>query len=153
MSTIPIAVPDRTVCERESPSNRNWLLPVFAFLAALLVPFYAAASGNPPVTTAAQTYQMERDRCMNAPATDDRTACLKSAGAAYEEAKRGTLDVAPHPYEDNRLSRCEPLPADDRRYCVMRMEGAGTSSGSVDGGGILYELVTREPAPEPTDAH
>jgi hypothetical protein len=47
------------------------------------------------------------------------------------------------------LMRCEALAGDDRAACVARMNGEGTISGSVAGGGILRELVTSEVVPSP----
>ena len=63
----------------------------------------------------------------------------------------------------NALKRCVPLPDAERKDCVARMQGQGTISGSVEGGGIYRELVTREvavpavavppePAPPPAPA-
>ena len=60
-----------------------------------------------------------------------------------------TIDPAPGRYARNALKRCEPLSEPDRGDCVARMQGGGTTSGSVAGGGIYRELVTREPSVAP----
>jgi len=45
-------------------------------------------------------------------------------------------------FEQNRVLRCDNQPAQDRPDCLRRMSGDGTTSGSVEGGGVLRELVT-----------
>jgi hypothetical protein len=49
-------------------------------------------------------------------------------------------------FEQNAQKRCQALPDDDRRACLARMRGHGSTSGSVSGGGIYRELVTPEAA-------
>jgi hypothetical protein len=97
---------------------------------------------------ARQTYQEERARCMSAPPEEDRAACLKEAGAALQAARRGELEDQPAVYETNRLARCSYLPKGERGDCERRMRGEGTTSGSVEGGGIYRELRTQVPAGE-----
>ena len=63
-----------------------------------------------------------------------------------QAAKRGRLGDGQSSYEQNRLARCDRLPAGDREDCVRRMHGEGTVSGSVEGGGIYRELRTTVPA-------
>jgi len=92
-------------------------------------------------------YQQERARCA-AQATEDRAACIREAGAALQASRRGQLDDNQTSYEQNRLARCSYLRGDDRQDCERRMRGEGTVSGSVEGGGIYRELVTRVPAGE-----
>lgn len=87
-------------------------------------------------------YQRDRAACMAGQTSQDRATCLKEAGAALQEARRGRLETRDSQYEQNRLSRCDRQPAQDRPDCIRRMNGEGTVSGSVDGGGILRELVT-----------
>ncbi|HJW10258.1 MAG TPA: hypothetical protein VJ598_00640 [Albitalea sp.] len=104
-------------------------------------------------TGALERYQQERAVCLSGQSNQDRATCLKEATNAYDQAKHGGLDNGPVPYQLNQLKRCERLPDEDRRDCVARMEGQGTTSGSVSAGGIYRELVTREvgepPAAEP----
>lgn len=69
--------------------------------------------------------------------------CLREAGAALVEARRGALpDDTAARFEANRIQRCEPLPEAMQRDCVARMQGGGTIRGSVAEGGIYRELVT-----------
>jgi hypothetical protein len=117
-----------------------------AFAAALCVLATTSVSAQAPAGDSAQrVFEQERARCMRAPASEDRAACLQSAGAALEEAKRGRLDVASHPYEDNSTRRCEALPQSDRDDCVRRIHGEGVTSGSVKDGGIYREITTVQP--------
>ena len=77
---------------------------------------------------------------------DRRDASAREAQAARLEARRGRLqDETPAQLERNRYVRCEGLPVDDRDYCIRRMNGEGTVSGSVEGGGVLRELRVTVP--------
>lgn len=111
---------------------------------AVSVPAPAANTGRDP--DAHQRYVQERAACMSLQG-DDRKTCLREAGAAQVEARRGQLTEAQAAYEQNRLARCAyHKNADDRSYCERRMHGEGTTSGSVEGGGILRELTVTVPA-------
>ena len=86
-------------------------------------------------------YQQDRAACFTAQFIVDRESCLREAGAALQEARRGTLGSADErEFEQNRLARCTTLPPSDQDDCVRRMSGEGTSSGSVEQGGILREF-------------
>ena len=107
---------------------------VAAGAAALL----AAGNAQAAPSAAQLRYQQERADCMNGTSGQDRATCLREASAALQEARRGNLqggDVTA-----NALARCEGLPDGDRQDCVLRVQGAGQSSGSVRGGGIVREL-------------
>ena len=120
---------------------------------AMLVTVAALAGPNtqtaPPTAASAlhSRYQQERALCISGRSNQDRVTCLREAGAAYAEAKRGGLDDAGASASDNQRKRCEPLTGDERSACLARMQGQGSTSGSVQSGGILRELVVREPAP------
>ena len=89
-------------------------------------------------------YKQERAICLAGQSPQDRATCLKEAGAALAEARRGNLDSDPASYLANQQQRCDRLSGDEQRDCLARMRGRGTTQGSVAGGGILRELVTRE---------
>jgi hypothetical protein len=79
----------------------------------------------------------------------DRAACLREAGAAQQEARRGGLSNAGSAAEDqNALARCQLQPVADRAECEARIKGIGQTSteGSVMGGGVIRETVTPVPA-------
>ena len=104
----------------------------------------AAAGGN--LSEIQARYQQDRAACMSGQSHQDRATCLREAGAALQAAKRGRSGDGQGQYEQNRLIRCERLPAGDREDCVRRMRGEGTVSGSVESGGIYRELRTTVPA-------
>ena len=95
------------------------------------------------------TYQKDRAACMDGRTNQDRDTCLREAGAARQEANRGRLGESPERFEQNRFARCEKQPLQDREDCIRRMNGEGTTSGSVESGGIYRELVRPVVAPKP----
>ncbi|MBE0549105.1 MAG: hypothetical protein IH627_15940 [Rubrivivax sp.] len=117
---------------------------------ALLLCGAAQAAPPGPAVSAAELsaaqarHAQDVAACKSGRSTQDRAACLREAGAALMEAKRGGLGSGSQPYSANQFLRCDPLPADQRKDCIARMQGQGTTSGSVAGGGIYRELVTRE---------
>jgi len=119
-------------------TERLLLVPLFLF-AALFSSLTARAADLQ------KTYQYDRADCMSGFTRTDKAACLREAGAALQEAKSGKLADANADFERNRTARCAYLNEPDRGYCLRRMNGEGTMSGSVDGGGILRELVVTVP--------
>lgn len=121
--------------------------------AAFLVVLPADAEPAAPTASAAATarYQQDRAACMTGQSNQDRSTCLKEAGAAYAEAKRGGLKVSGETggadaRAANATQRCINLPIDQSKDCMSRMQGAGKVSGTAASGGILRELVTVETA-------
>lgn len=86
--------------------------------------------------------------CMDGSSSEDRVTCMKEAGAAKEEAKRGTLTTNDAGFDQNAMQRCDAMPAADQEACRLRVKGVGTTSGSVAGGGVLHEVVTQNPVPD-----
>ena len=70
----------------------------------------------------------------------------KEARAAQYEARR-EREEDPARLDRNRFARCDVLPAEERGYCLRRMNGEGRVEGSVEGGGIYRELTVTVPAP------
>jgi hypothetical protein len=91
------------------------------------------------------TIQKERADCMNGNSQQDRTTCMREAGAAKQEAQRGNLRDSGD-YQANASKRCAALPAAEKADCERRSSGEGSVSGSVGGGGVVRELVTPVPA-------
>ena len=127
-----------------SPPKRSQV-PACALTTALLAALATAPALG--ADTAQARYQQERAVCASGASNQSRDTCLKEAGAAYAEARKGELGAAATPDARNASLRCKPLSGDERRDCLARMQGAGITSGSAAGGGILRELVTIEPAP------
>lgn len=103
-----------------------------------------------PVDGAKAQYEAERARCLSGSTGQDQASCLRSAGAAYEAIRHNRLQDPNTNYRENALARCQPLPVGDRHDCELRVEGAGPSSGSVKGGGVLKETVTTTIGPTPS---
>ena len=111
-------------------------------LAAAFAPAWAAGKAAPSAAQA--TYQQERARCLRGESQQYRATCLKEAGAAYDEARRGGLgSPSASDLSRNATQRCEAQPADDRQACVQRILG-GSAQGSVEGGGLLRQTETKE---------
>ena len=70
-------------------------------------------------------------------------ACLSKAEYELTESRQSALDKDPAQYRRNALMRCDGLKGDDKQDCVKRIDGQGTTTGSVEGGGIYRELKTR----------
>lgn len=113
-------------------------------LAALLgaSPALAADKGNAAASEA--RYQRDAAVCLSRGYKGARNECLSDASTARASREPVTIDPDPGRYARNALQRCEALKDADRADCVARMQGQGTTSGSVAGGGIYRELVTRE---------
>ena len=111
--------------------------------AALLAPAAWSADSS---SDAQARYRQERAECVNGHSHQDRATCLKEAGAALNEARTGKLDDRRTDYERNALMRCQALPAQDREACRARMNGQGTTEGSVEQGAILREYREIVPA-------
>ena len=109
----------------------------------------AASADRATIAAAEKEYKAARTACLAGQSHQDRPTCLQEAGAARQEAQRGGLTTAESAdYEKNRLLRCQNHPPETRGLCMRRMNGEGTVSGSVEGGGILRELVVTVPAPD-----
>jgi hypothetical protein len=117
-----------------------------ALVTAAMLAATSAHAADAPDAAKAQ-YDAERARCMSGATGQDQASCLRSAGAAYESIRQNRLQDPNTAYRDNALARCQVLPSADRADCVSRVDGAGDKSGSVKGGGIIEETVTRTPAP------
>lgn len=116
-------------------------LPALALfvLSASLITTTAMAANNSADANA--RYKADRAACNSGQSNQDRATCLKEAAAALKEAKRGHLNDNQDTYDQNALTRCNKLPEQDRDACQRRVKGEGTTSGSVESGGVLRELV------------
>ena len=112
----------------------------------------AASAWAAPTTDVSIQARYERDRaaCLSGRTGEDRATCLKEAGAARDEARRGKLDKGDSSeLRANAVARCAPLAGDDKLACEARMAGMGKVSGSVEGGGVLREVKIRKVEPPP----
>jgi hypothetical protein len=90
-------------------------------------------------------YQRERAACLEGRTQQSQADCLKEARNAAADLRRGRLDTSQSEQQlaANREARCSYVAAEDRAECRRMAHGEGTVSGSVEGGGVLKELVTR----------
>lgn len=108
----------------------------------LLVNVSTAADRQDTSANARARYEYEKSICNNGQSNQARETCLREAGAARQQAQLGTLTTASEDQlQRNRELRCNALPPADREYCLQRMRGEGTQSGSAQSGGISRELV------------
>lgn len=114
----------------------------------------AAAAGAATPSAAEATYRQDRAACLDGSSQQERSACLREAGAALAEARRGRLGNASEAsFAANAMKRCAVHTAADARLACERMAaGEGTRSGTAAGGGILRSLTTVVDAPAPGPA-
>jgi hypothetical protein len=130
------------IASRSFAPHGLWL----AALALAATPVFAAS----PATQKDTQARAERARIACATVrADARDDCLSEASTLAASTKPSRPEENPEQLARNALKRCAPLPEPDRRDCVARMQGQGTTSGSVAAGGIYRELVTREVGPVP----
>lgn len=115
---------------------------------ALATALLTGAAQAVPVNDAKLKYEREKADCMMGRTAEPRATCLKEAGAAYAEARRGRLvssSDASSQWSANAAKRCEVQKGDMRDLCLRRVAGEGTVYGSVAAGGKLDELITTSP--------
>lgn len=119
------------------------LQPVAVLALALACTPSAWSAGAKGESDATRRYKQERAHCMSGQSHQDRATCLREAGAALQEARRNRLETGGSAaFEANATARCNAQPATDRAACVQRITGAGSTQGSVEGGGLIREAVT-----------
>lgn len=107
-----------------------------------------AGTLGPTGIDASGDYNQEKAACLSGRTQQDRATCLREAQNARADKRRGILDNAGGNFAANAVARCAALPQDDKAACEARIQGMGTSTGSVAGGGLLYEAETVvSPAP------
>jgi hypothetical protein len=78
----------------------------------------------------------------------ERTSCLREAGAVRAEALRGAAQggESKEMLMRNALERCNRQPAEQQAICERMVRGEGSTTGSVESGGMIRELTIMEPA-------
>jgi len=89
-------------------------------------------------------YARESATCGRIAEHGARGSCLSKASERLAATQAQVPGERPEVLRENALRRCNALPETERKDCIARMEGQGTVSGSVEGGGVYRELVTRE---------
>ena len=136
---------------RQAPVPQRRVNPYALLVTAAMLSVATAFAADATLAGDAQArYERERAACTDGSSQQDRATCLKEAGAARDESRGGRLGNGSTATDANATTRCNALPAKDRSDCIARINGAGTTSGSVRDGGIYRELVTKTPAsPDP----
>jgi hypothetical protein len=132
---------------RRPGTTKEYFMKIFSHSVALTLAATLAllaagtAAGATKLSQAQQLYQQERAVCMSGQSNQDRATCLKEAGAALGEARRSNLGAADtREMGNNRMARCNALPAADREDCARRMQGEGVTTGNEQQGGVMREL-------------
>jgi hypothetical protein len=99
--------------------------------------------GDTGLDTSTNTAQ-ERAWCLANTDGVARVDCLKEAGAAQGEKRRGTLSTDTGANTSNAVQRCEVFEGTERVACQARVLGYGNASGSVQGGGVIKQIETVE---------
>ena len=139
------------------PTRQESLLGLGGLLVAGALLSFSALSATPAPTPSAQAaeinakFEQDKANCLSGKTGAERTVCLNQATRARTSARNAPIyDDAT--YRHNKFDRCRVLSGDEARDCFARMKGEGTTSGSVEGGGIYREKVTIEVGPVPTPA-
>ena len=119
-------------------------------LLAMSLPVLAQGA-SPGKASIEANYQRDRAACAAITVPADRTNCLRDAGAARAQALRiGQSTPSNEELTRNAVQRCQQQPSSEQRVICERMaRGEGKVSGSVQGGGVIRELVTQEKLPPP----
>jgi len=118
-------------------------MPLSLALTVALAPAFAPAFAAGDRAAVDTQYQADRQACMALGEPEARKDCLRDAGAARQEALRGTPDpgVDAAQLERNAIARCDVHKDKiDRALCVQMALGDGKVSGSVEGGGVIRQI-------------
>lgn len=99
-----------------------------------------------PAGEAKALLRQELAVCASGASIQGEATCVHEARAAYAQNRRGALSDGDANYLSNVEKRCEVLEIADRAACVARIQGQGTTTGSVTSGGVYRELVIRDSA-------
>ena len=91
--------------------------PTHLELCAVVVLMCAAparAADHARLPEAQAAYTRDRAECLSRKGSEDRATCLREAGAALQESRRGGLTDEQAQFERNRLARCAYQPPKDR---------------------------------------
>src|SRR5690606_11196297 len=79
-----------------------------------------AGSALAATNDAAAAYKAQRAACESGQTHQDKATCLREAGAAYDEARRGRLLRSGEPdYDANARLRCERHTGESREECLL----------------------------------
>ena len=123
-----------------------------SLVALVTLPAFAATASNSEQAERRAIFERDRAACETGRSTQERSLCLHDVTVAYRMPHTNKpYDLDPSTYARNQALRCGPLKDKDLEACMARMRGAGSTSGSVETGGILRELTTIEVGPVETN--
>lgn len=106
-----------------------------------------ALAASPNGATPHERYKTDVEHCRTSPDVQDRKTCLRDAGAALQEAQRGTQTSAAANFDQNQQARCDRLSGTQRDDCMTLMSDPNANvQGSIAAGGVLRETTITEPA-------
>ena len=118
-------------------------------LTSLLLALGSFTAQADTLANAQARYKEEMAECARLTSSEELKTCRLEARNALAEAKRNLLnDTTANLFEKNQFKRCRVFKGEDREACEARVRGDGSSTGSVQSGGILREVV-RPVAPSP----
>ena len=106
---------------------------------------FTVAAQNP--SEKQRRYEADRQVCLSGKSNQNFDSCMKEAKAVLKEPASAIPAVSAEQLQRNAMMRCDALTGDQRTACIGRIQGEGTVSGSVAGGGVLREIVTTERVP------
>lgn len=133
----------RPISKPSRPKAPALLLVIAALAALAALPALAAGPNNAVVDPKAR-YAKESAACSRIAEHGARANCLSEASTRLAATQPTPAGESAELLRQNAIKRCEALPEPERKDCLLRMQGQGTVSGSVEGGGLYRELVTRE---------
>lgn len=131
----------------QTSKRQPWRTCLAAAAMAIALPAWAVGGTDKAAIEA--NYQAARSACQSMSVPEDRTNCLRDAGAARAQALRtGASSTSPEQLQRNAIQRCQVHKTpEDQAICERMARGDGNTSGSVESGGMIRELTTQVPAP------
>ena len=126
---------------KHSRSRRSLVSFGVAALLAVTAATAQVASGTTGIDSSG-SYQQEVNACMTGKTQQDQATCLREARNAQSDKKRGVLDNSGSQFDSNAATRCNVLTGEEQAACLARVQGFGSTTGSVAAGGLLREVET-----------
>lgn len=92
-------------------------------------------------------FEADRQACRSGKSGQDFATCMKEAEAVLADRGKSSPAASTAQLQSDAVARCGVFTGDEHTACLARIQGNGTVSGSVAGGGILRETVTTEIVP------
>lgn len=115
-------------------------------VAVLSLCFASFAQAQSPTPTRAQTHKEALAYCQTL-SGEAKTNCRRDAFASYNDSNRNQKTPDMQTLKQNRMARCQALPAHLREDCIAQMSDQYDTKvyGSVEGGGVLRQTTIEIP--------